>query len=184
MLIYNYNYERAENNRINNDKQVAELRKLERGVRIAQRTIVAILIAAMVFMVLCVAAMFTIYASELPLPVSIAASIITALCGVVVAMLVIDQTSKKKVSDDHYDDLETRYHRLVKSYKKVDVILTSNRSVVCICENERGEKEVKELKPRYIQTPKRLTQPTLDLGASCLWVPDSFVAPTNLEGAL
>ena len=178
MKIYNYNPERAEENKKRNDKRVASFRKISRIGTTVQRIVLAIMAVGVVMMMACVGIILTVYSEEAPNYAATLMIFITIANATIVCFMFKDQMSRKEMDNNYYDDIETQYHRLLETYKSVKVELLPDNTVLCMCEDEERVIELKELKPRYIKTAKKLTQPTLDVSSSCLWLPKCC---SNLE---
>jgi hypothetical protein len=171
MNIYNYNPERAELALQQNNKRVKSDCAFFRTAHILQTALLVIMSAGVIGMLACTVIVASLNEGTTSLLLSLVMAIGTLGFGLIVVILMLNHHRRENPSDDAFDDIETKYHRLLKTYKSVRVELMPDNTILCICEDDQRVEECKELKPRHIKMAHKLTQPTLDLSTSCLWLP-------------
>ena len=176
MKIYNYNPERAEKALKHNDERVKFERSLSRTAYIIKSCALAIMCTSVLAMLVCAIAVAVLYSGKTSLYIALAMFGITVVLGGCVFVLIRKHHHPQETTDDYFDDLETRYHRMLGAYKSVKIELTADNKVLCVCEDADCFIECKELKPRCVKVAQKLTQPTLDVSSSCLWLPKSYVS--------
>ena len=171
MQILNYNFDRAEKARINNNEKVSNYNKIEQTVFIVKSIVLIIMCLCLLAMVACIAFMLYKDPSMVNSPITLLMVITTGSFSVMFVGFFIMRKKPEYVSMYYYDNMETKYHRLLRKYKNVIVQINDDNSVHCLCEDYHRSIEAFSLKPKKIQKTSEVKIPSLDFKTDCLLIP-------------
>lgn len=172
--IYNYDSERAEQNRILSDKKLCKMKKEERNGRITQLVIVAVMFLCVIAMACCSIGALVLSSSKFETLVAVGMATMACVSCLFVVVL-MRRTYRKLHEIDEYettfDNAETRYHRLTLQYDYLEPRLEKD-AIVVMCYNKDNQLVCShEFRPSIIQQAEVNKLPVYDLLYDCLWVP-------------
>lgn len=170
MRIYNYDVQRAEKSRQENDKKVASYNRMEKTFFIIKSAMLMVMATCVLAMAICVIAALIIEPEIASSPILWGMVVFTGISLCMTLAFVVTRKKAAYVETTYYDNLETRYHRLNSDYKIVKMTLDDTNTVSFLCEKDRCV-EAFSLKPRLVKTTKNVNTPTLDVKYDCLWLP-------------
>lgn len=178
--IHNYDSMRAEKGRIESDNKLRRMKKHERTGRLIQLGIVVFMFICILAMAACtIGALFINDGSSFEIIISVSMATTTCFCCLF-AVCLMKRTYRKLHEIDEYDvtfdNVETRYHRLVQEYAFLEPRLERD-AIVIMCYNKDNQLVCShEFRPRTIQKAEKNRFPVYDVFNDCLWVPECVFA--------
>ena len=176
MRIYNYNFARAEAHLRENDLKVAKTRRRTKYLRLTQLITLLVMLVGLIAMAVCSIIVLTVYKEEQYALMFGSMMSATTCCFAVLIFSLMSHTYRKlkqksyDIEDVEYDDVETRYHRLVKTYEKVEPCVKDN-VIICLCYDKDNCLCGYEFRPRLVCKATKNKVPVFDLATNCLWMP-------------
>jgi hypothetical protein len=169
MRIQNYDATRAENNRIINDKKVNSYNKFEKNA-FCIRSILLIIINVCLFAMSSITLFAIVFIKDsMNSPYIWPMVAITGVGLIISCGFLVTRKKPTYLSDTHFDDAETQYHRLSTNYNILDMIVKDDH-VTCLCEKDKCVRSF-YIHPKLIKTSNKIKTPVLDVQYSCLWLP-------------
>lgn len=170
MLIHNYNYERAEKAQRQNDADIKKIHTVEKVAFYIKSSLLILMNICIIIMSICVLLMLTFHGNEVSNTMLFLMVVMVAFAMLVVAIL-MPKRKRPLTPIDYYDNIETKYHRIINKYDKVVFKTNETNEVVCICEDHDRNVEALTLHPNKVIKSDKIKNPVLDLQYDCLWLP-------------
>lgn len=171
MRIQNYNAERAEKSKQENDAIVQHNNKIEKIVFYIKSILLIIMSLCVIAMCVCVIGILITEPDMTNSPILLGTILVTGCSLVLVMGFLITRKKPKYLSNTHYDNMETKYHRLNTNYKVLRMDVDEQNNVACLCEDSKRCVSAVVLKPKLVKTSTNIKAPVLDVQYDCLWLP-------------
>ena len=136
MHIQNYDAVRAEKNRVFNDKKVNEYNKFERHAFFIKSFLLIIMNVCLLTMSSIVLFALVFVENSMSSPYIWPMVIITGIGLMISCGFLVTRKKATYLSDTHFDDTETKYHRLTTNSKIIEMHVKDN-CVTCLCEKDK-----------------------------------------------
>ena len=171
MIISNYNSERAENSKRKNDATIKKIHKFERTAFCVKSILLIIMNLCIIAMSFCILGLMFFHGENMSNTMLFSMVVVVAISMVTVVLL-MPKRKHPLTPNDYYDNIETKYHRLLATYKNVVFKLNDKNDIVCICEDYNRIVTASTLQPRFVKKSSEIAQPVLDVEHNCLWLPN------------
>ena len=171
MRIQNYNAERAEKSKQENDSIVQHNNKIERVGFYIKSILLIIMSLCVITMCVCVVGVLITEPDMATSPIVFSMILVTGCSLLLVMGFLLTRKKPKYLSNTHYDNMETKYHRLTTNYKVVRMNVDEKNNISCLCEDSERCVSAFVLKPGKVKTSSNIKAPVLDVQYDCLWLP-------------
>ena len=171
MRIQNYDAARAERMKTENDKIVQHNNSLERFGFYFKSILLIVMSLCIIAMCVCVVGVLIMEPEMASSPILWGMVLVTGCSLLLTLGFLLTRKKPAYVSDYHYDNMETKYHRLTTNYKVVRMNVDEKNNISCLCEDSERCVSAFVLKPGKVKTSSNIKAPVLDVQYDCLWLP-------------